>query len=62
METTEKILKDLIKTLGDLYAEQLNAMPIKKPVREALIDGFRAGVNVGVRHTVKMLDVKVNES
>jgi hypothetical protein len=61
METTKKILADLTKTLGDQYAAQLNAMPIKKALKEALIDGFRAGVAEGVHHTVAMLGVEVRD-
>lgn len=59
METTKAILAELIKTLGDQYAEQLNALPFKPKTRECLIDGFRAGVAEGVRHTVAMLGVEV---
>lgn len=61
METTKAMLVDLIKVLGDSYAEQVLALPIKPKTRDCLIDGFRAGVAAGVRHTVKMLGVDVKE-
>jgi hypothetical protein len=59
METTKEILNELAKTLGDQYAETLTALPMKKQVRECLIDGFRQGVREGVKHTVAMLGVEV---
>lgn len=61
METTKAMLETLIQTIGDNYAGALEKLPMKKSVRECLIEGFRAGVREGVTHTVGMLDVKVNE-
>lgn len=61
METTKAILAELVKTVADGYAEALLNLPLKKPIREALTDGYRAGVQAGVRHTVAMLGVTVKD-
>lgn len=60
METTTAILNQLVNYLADQYAEELSKFPIKKALREAMIDGFRAGAHGAVRHTCAMLEVKVN--
>lgn len=59
METTKAILAALQQTLVDGYAKQLAALPMKKNVRETLLDGFKDGVRQGVHHTVEMLGVVV---
>lgn len=61
METTREILITLQKTLVDNYKAQLERMPMKKNVRETLIDGFVDGVRAGIHHTVTMLGVEVKE-
>lgn len=60
METTRAVLQQLIQTIGDQFAAELEKMPIKKSVRECLVDGYRQGVRSGVEHTVRMLEVKVH--
>lgn len=61
METTKAILTQLQQTLVENYSAQLAGLPMKKTVRETLIDGFRDGVRAGVHHTVEMLGVEVKE-
>jgi hypothetical protein len=59
METTNEILVALYKTLCDQYAEQLAALPMKKATRDTLIDGFKDGARMGIRHAVQMLGVEI---
>ena len=61
METTKPLVLDLVQTLGDEYAKQLEAFPIKKPLREALVDGFRAGCAQGAFHALQMVGVTIHE-
>lgn len=57
--TTHKNLNELRDILVKQYTDMINAMPMKKNVRECLIDGYRQGVGEGITHTVKMLGVEV---
>lgn len=59
MKTTQLLLNQLRANLQQQYAAALAPMPIKKAIKEALIDGYNAGINVGVHHTVGMLGVEV---
>lgn len=59
METTKQILIDLQKMLVDDYKKQLEALPMKKNVRETLADGFQDGARLGIHHVVQMLGVEV---
>lgn len=61
MKTTQQMLNRLGQTLGDGFKKQLDNMPFKDHVRDAMVDGFRMGVHEGIKHTVKMLEVEVVE-
>lgn len=61
METTKQILIDLQATLVNQYRAQLEGMPFKKGIRDAIIDGFQDGARIGIHHTVEMLGVTVKE-
>lgn len=61
METTKAILAELQKTLCDQFAAELGKLPMKKSVRELLIDGYKDGCRQGIHHAVKMLGVEVKE-
>lgn len=61
METTRDILIALQAALTKQYEEQLAVLPLKKSVRETLVDGFKDGVRTGIQHTVKMLEVTIKE-
>lgn len=59
METTREILTKLHANLVEQYRAELERMPMKKSVRDTLIDGFADGARSGIHHTVEMLGVKV---
>jgi len=63
MNTTQELLNNLVKTLGDQFADEVNALPsalpFNKKVRECLIDSYRQGLRSGVNHTVEMLGIEV---
>lgn len=61
METTRAILIQLNKQLVESYSAQLAKLPMKKNVRETLIDGYQDGVRAGIHHVVEMLGVEVKE-
>jgi len=61
METSRALLVELQKTLVDQYAAQLARLPMKKSVRETLVDGFQDGAREGIKHAVAMLGVTVTE-
>ena len=61
METTKAILIELQKSLLLEYVAQLNALPFKKSIREAIISGYTDGCRQGIQHTVQMLGVTVKE-
>lgn len=61
METTRAILVNLQQMLVERYTAELAKLPMKKNVRETLIDGFTDGARQGIHHAVEMLGVKVHE-
>lgn len=61
METTREMLVQLVNALTDNYRAQLERLPMKKTVRETLVDGFRDGAREGAFHVCKMLEVTVKE-
>lgn len=61
METTNKLLNELANTLADGYKAELEKFPMKKNIRECLVDGFRSGAHAGVRHACNMLGVTVRD-
>lgn len=66
METTRTILKQLQDALAEKYAAQLAQFgpprsPAARKEREALVNGFKDGLQHGMRHVCDMLDVKITE-
>lgn len=59
METTRALVTQLVTTLCSQYAEQLTALPMKKNVRETLVDGFRDGCRSGANHALAMVGVEI---
>lgn len=59
MQTTQDLLDQLHRTLVEQYRDTIKQLPLKTTLRDALIDGYRAGVHSGIFHLTKMLDVKV---
>lgn len=61
MKTTQTMLNKLTLVLLEKFTETLTALPMKKSVRECLIDGYRQGLNDGVKHTIGILGVEVEK-
>lgn len=61
METTRDNLAELIKVITEQYVSELERLPFKLQVRQALTDGFRDGVRSGVFQAVSMLGVTILE-
>lgn len=59
--TTRQMLRTLETTLVERYSAELAKLPMKKHVRECLIDGYRVGVMAGVYHVCQMLEITVTE-
>lgn len=64
METTSKVLNELKAALRASYAKQLDQFGpklLKPKTRQSLESGFADGVQAGVHHVCRMLNVNVKE-
>lgn len=60
-QTTKEILSELKTVLAAGYEGQLTRLPLKHPVRRAMVDGFKDGTDMIVKHLINMGVIEVIE-